>query len=254
LTALVGIVAVAVVFSGAWIALQGQGADTKPTGPAPTTPVAIPATPVSSAEATAPTAETAGAVPGDALTAQVSVIDDAVVFGSAQAPVTVDVFQDYMCPACGRFEQTNAADLRAVIDSGRVRLRIHPLTFLDGTSMGSRYSTRAANALLEVAKAAPEAAWALNAALFGNQPEEGTTGLSDERIAALAVTAGAPSAVTAAFAELREDQWLRQTMARDFEEQGIQSTPTVKIDGVVFEGRLFTPGELRKAIEVAAND
>ena len=43
-------------------------------------------------------------------------------------------------------------------------------------------------------------------------------------------------------------------MTEDAFDSGVQGTPTVKIDGVVFEGNVFAVGPLTKAIESAAAD
>ncbi|MFM2475564.1 DsbA family protein, partial [Burkholderia cenocepacia] len=57
-------------------------------------------------------------------------------------------------------------------------------------SQGSEYSTRAANLVGAVAALHPEAAPAVVRALFADQPAEGTAGLSDEELLAIAAEAG----------------------------------------------------------------
>src|SRR5690606_20908311 len=78
------------------------------------------------------------------------------------SPVDVTVYVDYMCPACGNFEQQNGTMLEQYVGSGDVQLTLYPLNFLDGQSMGTKYSTRAANAFSCVVEQQPEAAFALN--------------------------------------------------------------------------------------------
>ena len=58
----------------------------------------------------------------------------AAVLGQDTAPVTLDVFQDFMCPVCGEFEKANGADVGNLIAAGTVKLRIHPMNFLDDSS------------------------------------------------------------------------------------------------------------------------
>ena len=43
----------------------------------------------------------------------------AVVIGKEDAPVTVDVFQDFMCPVCAGFEEANSADFARLVTRGR---------------------------------------------------------------------------------------------------------------------------------------
>lgn len=47
-----------------------------------------------------------------------------------------------MCPYCGQFENTNAAQLSTLADAGTITVRLHPLSFLDGLSVNTEYSTR----------------------------------------------------------------------------------------------------------------
>lgn len=77
-----------------------------------------------------------------------------------------------------------------MVDDGTVLLRIHPMNFLDDASLGTKYSTRAANAFVTVWKAEPDKALAFNKLLFANQPKENTTGLTDAQIAQIASQAG----------------------------------------------------------------
>lgn len=75
--------------------------------------------------------------------------------GKADAPVTVEIYFDYMCPACGAFEAANGDELDRLLEAGVVRVELRPLSFLDDQSNGTAYSTRAANAIATVADAAP---------------------------------------------------------------------------------------------------
>lgn len=110
-----------------------------------------------------------------------------------QLPVDVTVYVDYMCPACGSFEEEYGPVLEAALERGEITLQIYPLNFLDPTSLGSNYSTRAANAVSCVVDAQPFAAFDLHTRLLseGVQPSEATKGLSDGELIELAVDAGA---------------------------------------------------------------
>lgn len=183
----------------------------------------------------------AGATPGGAL-----------VVGETAAPVTVEVFLDYMCPFCGRFEQANSAELERLTAAGTVRLELYPLSFLDRMSAGSQYSTRAANAVATVADRAPDRLLAFHGALFANQPAEGSRGPSDDEIAGLAQQAGVPQQVTDAFADRAFEGWVAESTEAAFA-SGITGTPTVKINGTVFQGDLYTAGPLTQAVTAATS-
>ena len=173
--------------------------------------------------------------------------------GDADAPVTVEVYYDYMCPACGAFEEANGDELDRLMNDGTARIELRPISFLDRMSEGTNYSTRAANAFATVVDGAPEQAWAFHRALYENQPAEGTEGLSDEEIAEIATDAGVPAEVVERFADGTYDQWVASVTEQAFD-SGVQGTPTIKIDGEVFEGDPYTTGDLTDAIESAAGD
>lgn len=175
----------------------------------------------------------------------------ALVAGSADAPVVVDVYQDYLCPYCGQFERANRDDLQAMVADGTMRLRLHPMNFLDPQSGGSRYSTRAANAVVTVAESEPDKLLAVNAALYDQQPKEGTTGLSDEQIAGVARSTGVSESTIEKFAAGTYESFVDAADQAAFAD-GVQSTPTVQINGQPFEGDLYTAGALRTAVEAAA--
>ena len=173
--------------------------------------------------------------------------------GDDNAPVTVTIFYDYMCPACGAFEAGNSDELTRLVADGTAKVELHPMNFLDPTSNGTEYSTRAANAVATVADGAPDQLWAFHSALYENQPEEGTTGLSDDEIAGIAEEAGVPSEVVDRFVDRTYDRWV-DSMNAGANEDGVESTPTVLVNGETFEGDLFTPGPLTEAIESAAGE
>lgn len=174
----------------------------------------------------------------------------ALRFGTG--PVTVSVYADFMCPFCGQFERANGEALQSAVAAGTVKLEVHPMAFLDAQSAGSKYSTRAANAFITVASSDPDAALRFNQLLFANQPAEGSSGLSDDRLAALATQAGASADVVASFKEQRFVPWVNQLTQQAFD-SGVTGTPTVKINGQPFTGDLYTPGPLANAIQQAAS-
>jgi protein-disulfide isomerase len=176
----------------------------------------------------------------------------ALLVGRASAPVRVEVFLDYMCPFCGRFERANTAEVERLVAAGTVRLELYPLSFLDRTSSGTRYSTRAANAIATVADRAPDKLLAFNAALFTHQPAEGSRGLSDDEIGGIARGAGVPGGVVTTFSEGTYEPWIAKHTEEAFS-GGITGTPTVRINGKVYRGDLYTTGALTQAVTEAAN-
>jgi protein-disulfide isomerase len=177
----------------------------------------------------------------------------------ASGGVVVTVYQDYACPACLKFEKANDAELAKLRATGRVTVEYHAISILDRMSSGHEYSTRAANAAAVVADEAPDSFLAFNAALFANQPPEGSTGLSDDRIASAARGAGVPQKVVDQFTATAPGQKWRTfspyvkalTHAANAQLGSSGGVPTVFINGTRFDGNWLTAGELTSAIVAA---
>jgi protein-disulfide isomerase len=170
---------------------------------------------------------------GQATTPPAGVVDQyAVPFGEATAPVKVAVYEDFMCPFCGQFEAAGGDLLKQYVDRGDVEVEYRVISFLDGQSNGTDYSTRAMSALgVVLDTTGPEAAKKFHDLLFENQPEEGTDGPSDDELVSYAVEAGAREAdVRPAIEDRKFEQWVKN--ASDAASKGgINSTPTVLVDG-----------------------
>jgi protein-disulfide isomerase len=176
----------------------------------------------------------------------------AFAVGPADAPVTVDVYEDFLCPACRQFEATTGDTLAALAADGTAQVRYHPIAILDRASTDD-YSTRALNAAAVVGDAAgTEAFLAFHDALFAEQPAEGGPGLTDERLGELAAEAGASGAdVEEAITGLAYEDWTRE-VTDAASRAGVTGTPTVLVDGAILQDR--TPAGLRAAVEAAQAD
>jgi protein-disulfide isomerase len=126
-------------------------------------------------------------------------ISAAGVGKAATGGTVLQIFFDPQCPYCAQFDKANAADLDALAKEPGVTVVYQPLSFLDTSSQGTRYSSRAANALMTVADKDPAHFTAFLTALFADQPAENTKGLTDAKIATIATGVGVPQAVTDAF-------------------------------------------------------
>ena len=173
---------------------------------------------------------------GEAATPPAGAVDRyALPMGDTTAPVTVTVYEDFMCPYCGLFEDASRDVLKEYATAGDVQVRYHVVSFLDGQS-STDYSTRAANALAVVLdQAGPEVAVKFHDSLFENQPSEGGSGLSDEQLIDLAVQAGADrKAVTGPIESLAFEQWVVNSTG-EWSDRGFTGTPTVTVAGEEIE-------------------
>lgn len=170
---------------------------------------------------------------GTAATPPAGAVDTyGIPLGAADAPVTIEIYEDFMCPFCGQFETAAGDIVKEYAESGDVQVQYKVIAFLDSASDGSNYSTRAVNAVAVVLEeAGPEATIEIHDLLFANQPEEGTKGLDDQQLIDLAVQAGASEKdVAEPITNLRFEQWVKNA-TDDFSKQGHTSSPTVIVDG-----------------------
>ena len=178
----------------------------------------------------------------------------ALVRGDADAPVTVTVYEDFMCPFCGQFESASRDTLDPLVESGDVKVEYRVLSFLDRYSNGTDYSTRAMNALGAVLDTAgTDAAVAFHDALFEHQPEEGSDGLSDDQLVRYAVEAGAAEATVRPLIEDRGFEGWVVNATDAASKAGVSSTPTVQVDGETLEATTIDGmvTELQGAVDAA---
>jgi protein-disulfide isomerase len=166
----------------------------------------------------------------------------------------LDLYIDLMCPVCNQFEQINSADIDSLREAGTISVYYHPISILDRSSSGTKYSTRAANAVAVVAEKDPSHMLDFISALYSNQPQENTTGLDDATIAQIAEGVGVPSEVAATFKNGEFEKWV--TAATDkASEDGMQGTPTVMVNREILDQTqvaYFSPGVLKAYLESVA--
>lgn len=109
----------------------------------------------------------------------------------SKRPVHVQVFVDFMCPACRGFEKHYGPMLEQFTGAGDIQLEVYPVNFLDIKSNGTKYSSRAGSAFACVVDQQPDKAYAMMKQLFVKQPAENTPGLNNSTLFEIAKEAGA---------------------------------------------------------------
>ncbi|SDN06565.1 DsbA family protein [Allokutzneria albata] len=137
------------------------------------------------------TNQAAGAIPVAEVKADYPVQrqEGTVVAGKDTAKATIDVYADFLCPACGQFEKLYGEKINEKINSGELKVRYHVLPFLNSMSNPEGYSRDAANAALCAADGGKFPTYF--ASLFGKQPAEGGKGYDDNRLIELGTAVGA---------------------------------------------------------------
>jgi protein-disulfide isomerase len=150
-------------------------------------------------------------------------------------------FIDYQCPYCNEFETTNLDQIDKWVAAGKATVEIHPLAFLDASSQGTRYSSRAENAAACVANFDPDAFLTVTKALYANQPPESSPGLPNSKLVSILAGAGAGSASIAGCVNGESfKSWVSASTALTISSvfSGNVSTPTVFVNGAQYTGSL----------------
>ncbi|GAA2855822.1 DsbA family protein [Paenarthrobacter ilicis] len=167
--------------------------------------------------------------------------------GEAEAgkPVKVIAYIDFICPVCKRFETTYGESLTSLRNEGKISLEYRPLGFLDQQST-TNYSSRAANAAACVVNTSPEKYADFFNLLFERQPAEGSAGISDKDLKAMATEVGAAN-IDSCVDSKQYRPWVK-VATQEAAAIGVTGTPTVFIDGKQWDGSTDLNAEIQTAI------
>jgi protein-disulfide isomerase len=152
--------------------------------------------------------------------------DTGIARGSGR--VTVDLYADFMCPNCKRFEETGGGLLDDLVTQGRATVVVHPVAFLDRMSSGTQYSTRASAAAGCAADGGRFTEYAR--ALFGQQPAENSAGLPDSRLIEIGRSVGLGDGFATCVKNRTYRGWAGHVTDRAAR-RGVSGTPTVLVNG-----------------------
>jgi protein-disulfide isomerase len=170
---------------------------------------------------------------------------DGFVLGRPDAPVTIDLYEDFQCPVCGAWGQTVFPRLVAnELAAGTARVVFHDMAFLGPESTAAG---RAAHAAAQQGRF-----WDMWATLYANQGRENSGAFGRDRLLAMADRLGLDAA------RFQADMDSSSSMAAIDESRaiagraGISSTPTLVIGGRAFVGLQSYP-DISAAIAAAAS-
>jgi len=188
-------------------------------------------------------------------------VQHGVMAGNQQAPVVVDLYEDFQCPICKDLEATLAKALAPYVTATSVHVNYHIMSFLDSASNGTKYSSRAANAGYCASDTSPEAFVKFHDLLFGKdaagqvvQPAEGSNGRGDADLIRYGKEAGITSAdfSTCVTSDQHKELVLGVTDAAS--KLGVTGTPTVFVAGKKLTGQnggVVTSDQVVAAIKAA---
>lgn len=180
---------------------------------------------------------------------------------ASPAPIKIVTYIDYLCPFCGEFERTNAVQIGELVKSGAATVAIHPVDLLVNSSLGTKYSLRAANAAICVASYQPDHFYAYHRILFEKQPDENSAGLTDSQLEGLLKDADVTNApkVKSCIDDGTYESWVENAKDKILANPKLNSsahgfgTPLVLVNGQVYNGSRTDPNEFRSFLLSASS-
>ena len=173
-----------------------------------------------------------------------------LAIGPADAPREIVIYEDFLCPICGELEARTSEQLAQLAADGKVRVDYRPFELLGRFGDYSKRSTAAFAVVLE--KSGPEVAKRFHDLLYANQPSEEGPFPDDAELLELAVEAGAEESEVADDIENGAgDAWVEEA-TKEALATGLQGTPTVLVDGQVFQEGTTMKQFAEKLVEAAA--
>lgn len=166
------------------------------------------------------------------------------VIGNAKAPVTLELWEDFRCPACKAFEDALGAKVTEGVKAGKVLVKYHMVSFLTQTDRSA--SRRAANAAAAAYDlGGGDAFLAFHAWAYKNQPDEFTDGFFSKDLKALASQLGLKDggAFTGAVDSMKFGGYV-DAVNSSMRDAKISGTPTIIINGTVVDLRQTTPAQV----------
>jgi len=164
---------------------------------------------------------------------------------------TLDLYEDFQCPSCALLEKQIGAQKASLAKAGEIKLVVHTLSFLDD-NLKNDSSARSANAAACAADAGKFLEY--RAAVFAAQPAEEGVGYTDAQLTQFAGTAGITGAALTTWQQCTSSGQYNRYVTDVQEESGragVNSTPTIKLNGKDVTKDVQTPEALVAAVRAA---
>jgi len=170
---------------------------------------------------------------------------EGVALGDPAAPVLVEVWSDFQCPACRNYaEGVEPLVLANYVANGKARYVYRHYPFLDDGSL-SKESDQAAHA--SMCAADQGRFWDYHDILFANWNGENIGSFRDKRLIAFAEALNLDmDQFSACFNEGNHDEEINKDLA-DGNRAGVSGTPSVFVNG-----KILTPGRVPSFEDIAA--
>ena len=171
--------------------------------------------------------------------------------GDPNAPVRLDIWEDFQCPACQNFTLNIEPDIvNTYVDTGKVYLVFHPFSFIDQAVTGGNESHAAAQAAFCAMDQGQF--WQYYDMLYNNQSPSGenTGAFTDRRLAAFAEKIGLNMTQ---FNDCYNSGKYKQQVVDDYQQGvnlGVDSTPSFFVNDKKIQLQ-SSYDELTQAIDAA---
>ena len=160
---------------------------------------------------------------------------------------TLEIFEDFQCPACKHFEETTGKTVKELASEGKVKVVYYPFHLF-----GQQRDPIRSNSLRSAAAAlcVPADKWlSYHDALFKFQPQEGSEGFAPKDLVAWGRDVGVndPNFDKCVTDEQKKPQVESMTKYA-LETRRVDSTPTVFLNNRKLEAEIQSPDALRKAV------
>jgi protein-disulfide isomerase len=157
--------------------------------------------------------------------APIGIPAEGYVLGASDAPVTIHLYEDFQCPACGAWGRTVFPDLaRNELATGKARIEFHDIAFIGPESKDAARAGYAA--------AQQDRFWDMWSTLYVNQGvRENDGAFGRDRLIAMADGLGLDAARFAADLDSAAAAAAVATSTADAHAEGVDSTPTLIIGG-----------------------
>jgi protein-disulfide isomerase len=165
-------------------------------------------------------------------------------WGPADAPIKVEEYLDYQCPACGSYNRNyEAGVIEAFAKTGKVRYEVHSMSFIGQESIDAAQATLCASDQNKF--------WQMHNSIFANQNGENQGAFTKDRLKRMAAAAGLDTTAfnTCLDSGSKADKVTQER--NDGEQRGVNQTPTFFVNNKMYVGTQSAADFKRIFAEVA---
>ena len=168
------------------------------------------------------------------------VVQNGQVLGQANAPVTIDEWADFQCPACGIYVRNTEPQIRTTyVANGQVKIVFHDFAFL---GVESNWAAEAALCASDQGKF-----WDYHDKLYASQRGENQGAFTKDNLKKFGTDMGLGPSFAACVDSGKYAQSVRDEQKAG-QDVGVKATPTLFVNGQKYEG-VYSIDEMKKIID-----